>query len=359
VHAGQIAVATLGGWLFHGFGVPAAWLSGSVVAAVLWGATGFARAMPRPVVDAAMLVSGATLGAGLTPEAVAAVGRYPVSLAILALSVGAVTAASMLWLTRVSGWRREDALLASIPGALSTVLMVAADRNAAVGPIAIVQASRLFILIMLLPSAVVFLGGGDGTRLIGEGMPVVSPAGLLLMLLGGLALGVLFERWHVAAAILLGATVVSATLHATAWAPGVVPPVLATAGLVLIGVFIAQRFRTLDAMKLRRLAPAAVGSFLTGMLVATVFAAAAAVLSGVGLADALVAFAPGGIEAMMVLALVLGLDPLYVGTHHLSRFLAIGIALPVVVTWLIGPIGRRETSPGSARDQEPTDGQTG
>jgi uncharacterized membrane protein AbrB (regulator of aidB expression) len=142
--------------------------------------------MPRPVVDAAMLVSGATMGAGVTPEAVAAVGRYPVSLAILALSVVAVTAASMLWLTRVSGWRREDALLASIPGSLTTVMAVAADRNAAVGAIAIVQASRLFILIMLLPSGVVLLGGGAaGTGLIGEGMPVASPGGLLVTFSAG------------------------------------------------------------------------------------------------------------------------------------------------------------------------------
>jgi hypothetical protein len=57
------------------------------------------------------------------------------------------------------------------------------------------------------------------------------------------------------------------------------PPVLATAGLVLIGIFIAERFRTLDAMTLRRIAPAAVGSFLTSMMVATVFAAGAAALS--------------------------------------------------------------------------------
>lgn len=334
-HAGQIAVATLGGWLFHSLGIPAAWLSGSLVAVTLWGALGFARPMPRPVVDAAMLVSGATMGAGVTPAAVAAIGHYPSSLAILTLSVVAVTTASMLWLTRVSGWRFEDALLASVPGALSTVLAVAADRNAAVGAIAIVQASRLFILIMLLPSAVVFLGGGDGTRLIGEGLPVATPGGLLLMLLGGLLLGRLFERGRVAAAILLGATVVSTTLHATAWAPGVVPPVLATAGLVLIGIFVAERFRTLDAMQLRRMAPAAAGSFFIGMLVATAFAAAAAYLSGVGWADALVAFAPGGLEAMMILALILGLDPLYVGIHHLIRFLGIGVALPIVFTWLV------------------------
>ncbi|HLM40281.1 MAG TPA: AbrB family transcriptional regulator [Microvirga sp.] len=46
------------------------------------------------------------------------------------------------------------------------------------------------------------------------------------------------------------------------------------------------------------------------------------------------AFAPGGLEAMTVLALVQGLDPLYVGIHHLVRFLGIGLGLPVVVALL-------------------------
>ena len=33
----QMAVAALGGALFHALGIPAAWLSGSVVAVVIWG----------------------------------------------------------------------------------------------------------------------------------------------------------------------------------------------------------------------------------------------------------------------------------------------------------------------------------
>ena len=60
----------------------------------------------------------------------------------------------------------------------------------------------------------------------------------------------------------------------------------------------------------------------------------AAWVSGVTFADSLVAFAPGGVEAMTMLALVLGLDPLYVGIHHLVRFIGIGLTVPFVVTWL-------------------------
>jgi membrane AbrB-like protein len=331
----RVLVAGLGGLAFHLLGVPAAWLSGSVVAATLWGAFVDARPLPKPAVDTALLVSGATMGASITPEAVAAMARYPLSLAVLAAAVVAISASSALWLTRVSGWGRDDALLASVPGALSAVLAVAADRNADVASIAIVQSFRLFVIIAFLPGVVVLIeGGGTGGALIGEGLPVASAASLALVLAGGLALGMLFRRTGVAAPILLGATVVSATLHATGTAPGVVPPVIATGGLVLVGIFIAERFQNLNRASLLRVFPAAVGSFAVAMAVATIFALVAAWLARVSYADALIAFAPGGVEAMMMLALILGLDPLYVGVHHLARFLGIGLAVPFVIGWL-------------------------
>jgi membrane AbrB-like protein len=336
----QFLVAALGGFAFHLLGIPAAWMSGAMVAVVILGAFGRSRPLPRPLADAAMLVSGATMGGGITPEALAAVTRYPASLALLVLAVAAGTGASMLWLTRAAGWRRDDALLASAPGALSTVLVIAVERKASVGSIVVVQSIRLFVLIALLPSLVVFLGGGaPGSRLPGEGMPLESPAGLAAILVGGLALGLVLERLRFAAPILLGATLVSATLHATGFAPGVVPPPVAVVGLVLIGVFIGERFRTLELTSLRRVLPAALGSLVLSTGVAMSLAAAASGLAGVGLSEALVAFAPGGLEAMMVLALILGLDPLYVGVHHLARFLGIAMVLPVVVGFLGRPQG--------------------
>jgi membrane AbrB-like protein len=157
------------------------------------------------------------------------------------------------------------------------------------------------------------------------------------VLSGGLALGVVFERLRIAAPLLLGGTVVSATLHATGSAPGVVPPPFAVAGLVLIGLYIGERFRTLELSSLTRVLPAALASLVISTAVAMLFAALAAKLARVGFSDAMVAFAPGGLEAMMVLALILGLDPLYVGVHHIARFLGIAMALPFAVSLLGRP----------------------
>ncbi|MEZ0167222.1 AbrB family transcriptional regulator [Microvirga sp. TS319] len=334
-HIAQILIAGLGGLVFYWIGVPAAWLSGAAIGAILWGLTKHSVPMPKALADTAMLISGAAMGAAVTPAAITAMGRYPGSLVLLVLGVAAISWMSTLWLTRISGWRTADAVLASVPGALSTVLAVAADRKADVPSVAIVQNLRLFVLIALLPSIVVVTGGGGNTNvLIGQGMPIESPGGLAIILFGGLGLGLVFKKLKVAAPILLGSMVVSSASHGTELVTGVIPPVIATCGLVLIGLFIAERFRNIQRSMLKRALVAALGSFSVGMGIAVVFSALAAWAADVSFANSLVAFAPGGLEAMTVLALVLGLDPLYVGIHHLVRFLSIGLVLPFLVGWL-------------------------
>ena len=47
------------------------------------------------------------------------------------------------------------------------------------------------------------------------------------------------------------------------------------------------------------------------------------------IANVVVAFAPGALDTMMVLALALHLDPVYVGAHHLARFLVVTLSVAV------------------------------
>ena len=51
---------------------------------------------------------------------------------------------------------------------------------------------------------------------------------------------------------------------------------------------------------------------------------------GVRFGSAMLAFAPGGVEAMALLSLSLALDPLFVTAHHMLRFLSIGFVLPLL-----------------------------
>ena len=45
------------------------------------------------------------------------------------------------------------------------------------------------------------------------------------------------------------------------------------------------------------------------------------------------AYAPGGVEAMTIMAFALGFDPAFVGGHHVIRIIAINLVIPL---WLRG-----------------------
>jgi hypothetical protein len=65
------------------------------------------------------------------------------------------------------------------------------------------------------------------------------------------------------------------------------------------------------------------------MAVATVFILIVTRLLSFSIANVVIAFAPGAQDTMMVLALALHLDPVYVGAHHLARFLVVTLAVAV------------------------------
>ena len=46
------------------------------------------------------------------------------------------------------------------------------------------------------------------------------------------------------------------------------------------------------------------------------------------------AYAPGAIEAMMVLALALHYDAAFVGAHHLARFMLVLLTMPAIVAFM-------------------------
>jgi uncharacterized membrane protein AbrB (regulator of aidB expression) len=86
---------------------------------------------------------------------------------------------------------------------------------------------------------------------------------------------------------------------------------------------------------------AAFGSFAVATAVAAAFALLVVALLPFRIADVVVAFAPGAQDTMMVLALAMHLDPVYVGAHHLARFLAVSFSVAVVARRLMVRLHKR------------------
>ena len=96
-----------------------------------------------------------------------------------------------------------------------------------------------------------------------------------------------------------------------------------------------RRFANTSPRILLSYLAAAFGSFAVATAVAASFALIVVALLPFRIADVIVAFAPGAQDTMMVLALALHLDPVYVGAHHLARFLAVSFSVAVVARRLV------------------------
>ena len=53
------------------------------------------------------------------------------------------------------------------------------------------------------------------------------------------------------------------------------------------------------------------------------------------IANVVIAFSPGAQDTMMVLALALHLDPVYVGAHHLARFLVVTFTVAIAARRIV------------------------
>ncbi|MFG1189636.1 AbrB family transcriptional regulator [Xanthobacter flavus] len=322
-----LGAGALGGLIFALLGLPAAWISGSLVACIGLALAGMRIDVPEWLRFLAFVVLGTSMGTMLTPETFARAATWPVSMACLGASVLGTMAGGTLFLTRVAGWSRESAFWASAPGAFGTVVAMAADTNADLRQVAFAQTLRLFLLVAALPNVLAALGMTAGGV---PPPPHVSTLGEIVVLFGvctGAAL--LAARLKLPGGLILGALAGSAVLHATRLSTAVLPAELLIPAFVVLGGSVGVRFIGTSLSTIRAYVLASLGAFLVAVAISTLFALLAAWLTGDDLGKLVTAFAPGALEAMTALGFAMGYDPAFMSAHHLFRFAGLSVALPV------------------------------
>jgi uncharacterized protein len=321
------AAAFAGAALFQLLGLPAPSLSGAMVGVVLLLISGRKAHMPTLIAHGAMLMTGVAMGAAVTPEMLGGFQKYPLSILIFILCIGLTILLTQLFLQWAGGWDRLTAFLAATPGALSTVLAVAAETRADMLRLTTVQSVRLFTLVAILPSLVLATGGAA----VLPPKPDATVPALAVMCLAGLAVAFVLARFGMAAPWIFGGLLGSAVLHGSGLIVGDAPRYFTEIAFGLVGLYIGCRFSAITWAALQQALAMSLGALVIGLAVCAGFAWLLHALTGLPLGMVLVAFAPGGLEAMLVLGASLGLDPIYVGLHHLVRFFGIAILLPVAL----------------------------
>ena len=352
--AETLAIAAAGGAALGLIGVPAGWLSGSILAVAGASLAGRPMLIPTFLMRAIFVLIGISLGAVVTPETLHGMATYPVSIAVLILAMALISVGGAGYLRLIHRWDNVDAYLAAAPGGMSQVLALGAELGGDLRAIAIVQSIRVVVIAVGLPAGLSMLG------LVGQAPPRVT---------GGLSIGVLDELAILVAAstivaiiayrirfpggLLFGAMLTSAVLHGSGLIHAVMPWGAANTAMVAMGAITGSRFANTPPRMLLNFVGAAFGSFAVAVTIAAAFAAVLISVLSLRAAEVMIAFAPGSVDAMMLLALALNLDPVYVGAHHLTRIFFVSLTMPLVARRTARSLKIRSEPPKQLPKQPP------
>jgi membrane AbrB-like protein len=325
-----LAIGTAGGALFLWANLPGGLISGAMIAVGIAAIAGRPLVMPPVLTQAVLVLLGISLGSLVSQQLLQHMGAYPLTIALLALATFCSTFGSSIYLQRAHGWDQTSAFLAGSPGALSQITMLAIEKGADVPAIAVVQTMRVIILTAALPLLLAATGIAPSSPSAAVGA-IASPVELAELIAASVAAALLLRLIKFPASWMFGAMIGSSVLHGTGLIEGGLPPWVRATALVGIGALIGSRFARMSIKTLLSHVNAALGSFAIAIMISAIFVAVIVLTTHVRFADVIVAFAPGAMDAMLALALTLHIDPIFVGAHHLSRFVFVTITTPGIV----------------------------
>lgn len=251
------------------------------------------------------------------------------SLGILFLCLTAQIAMASFWLFKVSGWNLKDSLLAVYPGALAAVFDLLESERAS-GKVIVVHLVRLLSITVLVS----FLIPAQTSMALAESSPLVFSTVLTVLSLIALSIGIgrLLLRIGVPAPFMLTAIVATAASIKMGYLHNFqMPEWSVDAATVIIGVLIGSKFKDISFGELIRHGRAGMMAVALMLLIAAAFAGVAGRVLGSDPLSLWMAYMPGAIETIAIVAFGGGLNVVFILTHHLVRMVVLHFAPAVIV----------------------------
>lgn len=337
----------LGGWLFVQARLPLPWMLGSMVfctVAALFRAPIAAPGVIRPPMSA---VIGVMLGAGFRPDIVTQLPNWLPTLAGLVVFMATCGLCCVSYFRRVAGFDRVTAFFAGMPGGLMEMVIIGEEKGGDARIIALIHSARILLVVITLPFIVQWIEGVSLSvnRSAGPGFAQTS---LLteLSLLGCGILGVVAGHLlRLPAKHLLGPMLVSALVHLFGWSESAPPYEIVTIAQLVLGTTIGCRFVGTEPKVILRVLRLSVGSTILLLACTFGFAWGVAKVSAYGHVPLILAYSPGGLAEMSLIALALHTEVAFVAAHHIIRVFLVMVGAGPLFGLLVGG---RESGPASA-----------
>lgn len=337
-----LAIGGLGGWLANWAQVPLAWMIGAMTATTVASILGLPIAIPPVLRSVFVAILGVMLGSGFTPEIIDRLPEWGISILVLVVYTAVAGSAGMLYFRWVTGYDRTTAYFAGMPGGLSEMILVGSAFGGDARVISLVHASRVLFVVLTLPFAFQLLLGYEP-----ESRPEIGPAlteiplvDLALLTASGVVGYFGARLLKLPAAAVVGPMVLSAIVHLAGVTDDKPPEVIVAIAQVVVGTAIGCRFAgTAPAFVVRTVVKASGGTVVL-LAVALLFAVGLNAATDLPLPNLMLAYAPGGLAEMSLIAIALGFEAAFVASHHILRIFMIVVAAPLVfraLGWRMNP----------------------
>ncbi len=325
-----LGIGTAGGTAAYLLQLPLPWMIGSMSATTVAAILGAPIAMAKGLRAVMVTVLGVMLGSGFTPEIMAHFATWLPTLGLLFFYVAAAGSLGTLYVQRLCGYDRPTAYFSAMPGGLSEMILVGTAMGGDARRISLVHGSRLLLVVMIIPFLYNYVHGLEA----GE-RPPIGPSlldlpldDLLLLAMAAVVGYALARALRIPAAAVVGPMLVSAAIHLVGWTSAKPPLELVAAAQVAVGAAVGARFsNTATRLVFQTLLHAAGGAAIL-MALAGLFSVGVSLVLPLSLDAVLLAFSPGGLAEMSLIAIAIGADTAFVATHHIVRIILIVVLAP-------------------------------
>ena len=340
--------AIIGGSLFQFLHIPVPWLLGPMIVMAIgknvfkWG-----FAWPNYLRNTGMILVGYTIGLTMTSDALHEMtGQLP-SMFLMTLLLMLLSLGIALIISKVSRLDFQSALLGSIPGGMTQIILLAEEtKGINLAAVTLIQAIRLMIIVIMIPLLVFlpfFAQRGEENMITGQ---VTESVGLFPNLLFFLVACVIFavvgNKIRFPTAYLLGPVIGTSLLQLTGLDGPQLPMVLTSLAQLMIGTHIGLILDTAQIQRKKWAFSLAISSGLLLMGGSILFSILLVTLHDVSKATALLSLAPGGMDQMGIIAHEIKADLSIVSGYQLFRTFFIFFAVPPMFKLLLKVMERQK-----------------
>jgi len=274
---------------------------------------------------------GVLLGSSFSADLLGQIALWPVTLAGLLVYSAMTQGAGILYFRRVAGADMPTSFFAAAPGGLNEMMIMGGQMGGDERAIVLTHAIRILLVVFVIPIWFRIFSDYNQVARAANDVALLSVPFLEMLKLAacGVVGAVVGMRLRLPAATMLGPMFASAIAHMTGLTSARPPVELVCAAQVVMGVAVGCRFAGTRLNEVWRIMLHGAAFAVILMAIAVGSAAVLHAATGLSTTALVLAYAPGGVTEMSLVALALSVDVAFVATHHAVRLFIVLIAAPI------------------------------